>query len=1143
MAMDIGQEEDFSGQPEEASSVFDSIDASNQYAPQLKSLLQQYSQKSSTAASERRRLMQEATTKLLARSQNTNADDAAMYFRLAGALGKPTRTGSFGEQLGNFSEAIAPEIERREEKKRAVQELTDKYKLQGAESDVQDIERQIKLTSQLAKLTGGKRSNVSQMMAERDMLDPKDPRYKTLDDAISKASTSSGSKGGDDEVIRLSKVANDPNQPDYVRKAAAAKLKKELYFKGEGTGSGSGSGEVKAKPQSPAGKLAVDKGFTPGTPEYQKEVDKIVKAGTHLSSKDREELYATDAAVKAGTSALLLLNKAKTINPKAYEGFSAGARRTVARNLPGFKKSEGVTATTNLENILTRQAIGQLKATFGGNPSDAESRLLLRLEGAIDMSVEERDALIDESLAAVARRVREGRDKIKAIKSGGFDIEREEKAEGGQMIANGNQSDYLTEKANEIDFRGGGAVRMKTGGATDTSGGYSAANFGRAVGQGLGMSFGDEAIARVRSMMERRPYEEVLAEERAAYEAFTKRHPGVALGTEVVSGLVPTAASMLIPGGQAAGTANAVRMAPTVAKLAGTSALQGGISGFGAGEGEFTDRLPSAAEGAATSAVLGPAIAKGSTLVGKGISAAKNAVRPSGTAVNERATRKVLEAMGRDEMGVADVRNRLSQDRNLGVKSSIADVSPSTTSLAEAVVTRPGSGRKKLGTMLEERLEEGRESVATRAQKSVGKGVDYTAEENSLMSKLRNNANSHYNKAYSFGSVDDPRILKVLEDDTFKKAYQEAKDIAATEARAAELRGEDVSRFKLLDIYKQDSDGNWIRTGEIPDVRTLDYVKRGIDALIDKGYSGEGMSKAKASALKDLKREYVNVIDDATKVNGTSAYADARKQYAGDIEVLNALRYGKDEFLSPKFTPAQAIEKVKSMSAAEKDALRAGVAQSILGKVMETPNQVNAAQRVIGAPSTRKRLESLFDNPNEYKLFEEALKRESELFRNAQQIVRNSRTANKKEALDDLKKGSSILDIAGDAIDVSAGSPGSMVGRVLKFLQSRTSLDEKSASKIADMLKASSPQEVDSVLTQLEGSSRKFVKKAEATGKREKAVSGAVSRSIGEPPSTPDAPQPQESEQQIIDRYTSDEDAISKEQKEIERLLEEHGGR
>jgi hypothetical protein len=1141
MAIDFNQEDEPVDQAD-STSLFDSVDATNSYAPQLKSLLQQYSQKSSAAATEKRKLMQEATAKLLARTQNTNADDAAMYFRLAGALGKPTRTGSFGEQLGNLAEAAAPEIERRESKKRDYEDLMTKYKLQGAESEVQDIERNIKLTSQLAKLTGGKRSNVSQMLAERDQYDKTDPRYKVLDDAINKASTHPSKSGQEDEVIRLSKVANDPSQPDYVRKAAAAKLKKELYFKGDGAGGG--KGETKeVKPQSPAGKIAMDKGFTPGTVEYQNEVNKIIKAGTHLSAKDKDELYAADAAVKAGTSALLLLNKAKNINPKAYAGMGAGARRAVARNLPGFKGSEGVSATTTLENILTRQAIGQLKPTFGGNPSDAESKLLLRLEGAIDMSVEERDELINESLTAVARRVKEARDRIKAIKSGSFDLEREEKAEGGQMIANQNQSDYWSQKANEIDFRNGGAVKMRTGGTTDTSGSYSAANFGRAVGQGLGMSFGDEAIARVRSMMEGRPYDQVLAEERAAYEAFAKKHPGTALTTEIVSGLLPTAAAMMIPGGQAAGAANAVRMAPSVAKLAGTSALQGGISGFGAGEGGVENRLGSAAQGAATSAVLGPAVAKGATLAGKGISAAKNALRPSGEAVDERAMRKVLEAMGRDDMDPAAVRQRMAKDQNMGVKSTIADASPSTTSLAEAVVTKPGSGRKKLGSVLEERLEEGRESVATRAQKTVGKGVDYTAEENTLMSKLRQNANSQYAKAYGFGSVDDPRILKVLEDDTFKKAFQEAKDIAATEARAAELRGEDVSRFKLLDIYSRDADGNWVRTGELPDVRTLDYVKRGIDALIDKGYSGEGMSKAKASALRDLKKEYVNVIDDATKVNGTSAYADARRQYAGDIEVLNALRYGKEDFLSPKFTPAQAIEKVKSMSAAEKDALRAGVAQSILGKVMETPNQVNAAQRVIGAPSTRKRLESLFDNPNEYQIFEEALKRESELFRNAQQIIRNSRTANKKEALDDLKKGSSILDIAGDAIDVSAGSPGSMVGRVLKFLQSRTSLDEKSSSKIADMLKASTPQEVDAVLSQLEGSSRKFVKGAEKTGRREKATSGVVGRTIGEPPMTKEAPPPEESEQEILDKYIGGEEQVSKEQEEIEKILGEYSGR
>jgi hypothetical protein len=447
-----------------------------------------------------------------------------------------------------------------------------------------------------------------------------------------------------------------------------------------------------------------------------------------------------------------------------------------------------------------------------------------------------------------------------------------------------------------------------------------------------------------------------------------------------------------------------------------------------------------------------------------------------------------------DAKGLSD---KLNKDINLGVKSTIMDASPSLSSLGEAVVTRPGPGRKILGTGLEERLEGGREAAAARALKDIGKNVDYVAQEDTLMGKLRANANTLYDQAYAHGSVDDTRILKVLEDDTFKKAFKEAQAIAGKGARAAELRGEDASRFKLNDIYGADKDGNLTTVGKIPDVRTLDYIKRGIDALIDKGYRGEGMSKAEANALKDLKKAYVSVIDE-----NVPEYAAARAKYAGDMEVLDALRLGRTDYLSPKMLPAEAKKVVDAMSDGERDALRAGVAQSLLTKVMDAPQQVNAAQRIIGAPATRKRLEALFQDPNEYKVFEAAMQRESELFRNAQNIIRGSRTANKQEAIADLKSGSGIFDIAGEAVDVAVGSPGSVIGRVLKYLQARTTLDEKSAGEIATMLKSGTVQEMQDVLNRLEASSAKFIEGREKSARRLKTISGTVGAAA---PTTPKA--------------------------------------
>jgi hypothetical protein len=194
--------------------------------------------------------------------------------------------------------------------------------------------------------------------------------------------------------------------------------------------------------------------------------------------------------------------------------------------------------------------------------------------------------------------------------------------------------------------------------------------------------------------------------------------------------------------------------------------------------------------------------------------------------------------------------------------------------------------------------------------------------------------------------------------------------------------------------------------------------------------------------------------------------------------------------------PAEAKKVVDAMSDAERDALRAGVAQSLLTKVLDAPQQVNAAQRIIGAPATRKRLEALFQDPNEYKLFEAAMQRESELFRNAQDVVRGSRTANKTEALKDLRSGNGIFDIAGEAMDMATGSPGSVVGRVLKYLQARTTLDEKTAGEVAKMLKSGTTQEVDDVLNRLESSSAKFIEDQNKTARRLKTTSGTVGAAL-----------------------------------------------
>jgi len=215
---------------------------------------------------------------------------------------------------------------------------------------------------------------------------------------------------------------------------------------------------------------------------------------------------------------------------------------------------------------------------------------------------------------------------------------------------------------------------------------------------------------------------------------------------------------------------------------------------------------------------------------------------------------------------------------------------------------------------------------------------------------------------------------------------------------------------------------------------------------------------------------------------------------------------------------------VKNMSDAEKNALRAGVAQSILNDILTRPQQINAAQIVISAPATKARLAALFDNPNDYKLFEAALEREAQLFRNAQDIVRNSRTAPRAAALKDLDE-NSVVDITGQLLDLSSSSgPGSMLAKVFKIYQSGLPMSEKVANEVAEMLKTGSPREVQKLTAKLEAQMQKQSQQAAKNAVREKRMTSAMSVSAGEAPSS-------SKKQPSVEQRLKDEDATFEELK------------
>lgn len=621
-----------------------------------------------------------------------------------------------------------------------------------------------------------------------------------------------------------------------------------------------------------------------------------------------------------------------------------------------------------------------------------------------------------------------------------------------------------------------------------------------ALGQGLGMGWGDEAEAWLRSRMGQGSYEALLDQIRREYKTYSEQNPVTSTIAEFGGGALPGVAAMMIPGTQAAGAAQLQRSTMgALGRMAGMGATAGAVSG--AGSATEGSRGAGALAGGVLGGAVGAALPVATRAGAAGGRWAAERLAPTAARVEERAAGKMNQALRESGIDPQEVARRVAQDRAMGVPSTVANVDRALTDLAEVVAQRTGRGTRTV----EEKLGQQKSGARERAYQQVSKGLkpgDYYADEERLVAELRNRARNVYDTAYAKGAVDDPDLLEILKNPTFAGFFQKAQSIADKEALAAKLRGEDPSAYALPDIYEpkfkiDPETGQQVPDGfdvsKMPDVRTLDYIKRGIDATIDSGFRGSGMSKAEASALRELRREFVSAID-----RNVPEYAAARKAYAGDIEVIDAMRTGMNDF--GKLDHEQVAKLVSGMSAAEKEAFRTGVARDLYGRIMNPSGNFNSAQRLIGSPEMRQKLESLFDNKSQFDLFAGALEREAQLFHQANAVLGNSRTAKRQAMRDALEEEPGVGQAIATA--VTGGFWNSLTSTALRAA-SRSSMTEETSSKLADMLMSSDPNAVAAVVRVLEKQAAGELPKAARAGAVEGGLTTALPATIWPPETSP----------------------------------------
>jgi hypothetical protein len=182
-------------------------------------------------------------------------------------------------------------------------------------------------------------------------------------------------------------------------------------------------------------KVLVDQGLDPKDPRNQQYMltGKFPREDAQpLTASDKQAILGADDAVSAAQTAIDALGQAKKLSPQALGGYGAGARSTLGANLPDWMVPDSIAspqsavATQDLDNLIGQNALGQLKAIFGGNPTEGERAIMLELQGSSSKPDVVRQKIFDRAIDLAKRRL-------------DFNKQRADEMRGGTYFKAGNE--------------------------------------------------------------------------------------------------------------------------------------------------------------------------------------------------------------------------------------------------------------------------------------------------------------------------------------------------------------------------------------------------------------------------------------------------------------------------------------------------------------------------------------------------------------------------------------------------------------------------------------------------------------------------------------------------------------------------------
>lgn len=505
----------------------------------------------------------------------------------------------------------------------------------------------------------------------------------------------------------------------------------------------------------------------------------------------------------------------------------------------------------------------------------------------------------------------------------------------------------------------------------------------------------------------------------------------------------------------------------------------GALAGFGNGNG-LLESGASALAGAFGGGLLGGAIPVAASMVARPV---RGILDMFGQNPN-LARQVVANAMTADGFPTASAAGAaMDASHSRGVPAFLADQGDNLRALAGSVSRQPGASRAAMRSAVIDRQAGQADRVTGAVARDLGAISNPRVVSEELLAKARAEAAPLYDEAYTVPMAETDALKGVL-GRIPAKAVENAKALARLEGRDPNALGVDVNAA-----------GETIFTQK-PSMQTLDYIKRGLDDVVEKyrdGTTGKLNLDTQGNAVNGVLRDFISEVD---RLN--PAYKAARAAYAGPVRASAAMRKGASALNK---SADDIMAETKGMSPFDLEHYRLGVRRSIANLMDGKTDGADKIAALVNTPKKRKALQQVFGEGGGFDNFMATLGDEAKAHETYRAVATGSPTANRL-ADDALNNDAGLIETAAGRV-VRGASNGGISGALIEALGALRDVGkfgagasgERARQQIAALLSEADPALLAEALKQAGGAQAK-ARMARKVGDRAAVVGGRVSGRI-----------------------------------------------